>query len=67
MCHINIQLFSDGAVMVRLAWHVSGTWSKTDGTGGSNGGRIRFSPEATDLANKGLDVRINKDMTIFYK
>ncbi|KAJ3012506.1 UNVERIFIED_CONTAM: hypothetical protein HDU68_001162 [Siphonaria sp. JEL0065] len=45
-----------GPVLVRLAWHSAGTYSKHDGTGGSNGATMRFAPESTDGANAGLDV-----------
>jgi len=45
-----------GPTFVRLAWHASGTYSKVDNTGGSDGGRIRHSPEAKWGANAGLDV-----------
>eukprot|EP00741_Cyanophora_paradoxa_P013390 tig00020685_g12929.t1 len=43
-----------GPTYVRLAWHLSGTFDKKDGSGGSAGGRIRHSPEAAWGANKGL-------------
>ena len=40
---------------VRLAWHCAGTYSKEDGgSGGSNGARMRHSPEAKWGANAGL-------------
>jgi len=39
---------------VRLAWHASGTFDKNDGTGGSDGATMRFDPERSDPANKGL-------------
>jgi len=47
-------------MMVRLAWHASGTYDKTTGTGGSNGATMHFAPEITDGANKGLS--ISRDM-----
>ena len=34
-----------GPTLVRLGWHASGTYSKADGTGGSNGATMRFCPE----------------------
>lgn len=48
-----------GPVLVRLAWHASGTYSKKDGTGGSNGAKMRFFPEAFHGANNGLSVARN--------
>ena len=39
---------------VRLAWHCAGTYSKADNSGGSDGARMRFNPEATWGANAGL-------------
>lgn len=44
---------------VRLAWHCAGTYSKVDGSGGSNGARMRFDPEASWGANAGLGVARN--------
>lgn len=41
---------------VRLAWHSSGSYSKVDNSGGSNGARMRFNPEASWGANAGLGV-----------
>jgi hypothetical protein len=45
-------------MMVRLAWHASGTFDKnaTEKVGGSNGSTMRFAPESTDGANKGLHI-----------
>ncbi|KIJ49508.1 class II peroxidase [Sphaerobolus stellatus SS14] len=47
---------SYGPVLVRLAWHSSGTYDKNDNTGGSNYATMRFSPEALHGANNGLNV-----------
>lgn len=44
---------------VRLAWHASGTFDKSDTTannGGSDGATMRFEPESTDGANAGLGI-----------
>ncbi|KAK9249502.1 heme peroxidase [Lipomyces tetrasporus] len=45
---------SAGPVLVRLAWHASGTYDKKSGTGGSNGATMRYKLEASDEANNGL-------------
>lgn len=46
---------SIGPVLVRLAWHASGTYDKKTGTGGSNGATMRYHLEAADGANAGLE------------
>jgi len=46
-------------IIVRLAWHASGTFSKADGSGGSNGATMRFEPEQSEGANAGLDIARN--------
>lgn len=45
-----------GPVIVRLAWHASGTYSQFDHTGGSNGATMRFCPESRHAANNGLKI-----------
>lgn len=45
---------SYGPVLVRLAWHASGTYDELTGTGGSNGATMRFAPEGDHGANAGL-------------
>lgn len=45
---------SYGPVLVRLAWHASGTFDAMTGTGGSNGATMRFPPEGDHGANAGL-------------
>lgn len=47
---------SYGPVLVRLAWHTSGTYDKATGTGGSHGATMRFAPEANWGANAGLAI-----------
>lgn len=46
---------SIGPILVRLAWHASGTWDKVSQTGGSNGATMRYKMEANDGANAGLE------------
>eukprot|EP00404_Azadinium_spinosum_P004064 CAMPEP_0180463136 /NCGR_PEP_ID=MMETSP1036_2-20121128/24770_1 /TAXON_ID=632150 /ORGANISM="Azadinium spinosum, Strain 3D9" /LENGTH=351 /DNA_ID=CAMNT_0022469941 /DNA_START=57 /DNA_END=1112 /DNA_ORIENTATION=+ len=43
-----------GPLLVRLAWHSSGTFCKHTGTGGSGGATMRFEPEVSWGANAGL-------------
>ncbi|KAJ1469661.1 heme peroxidase [Baffinella frigidus] len=45
---------SIGPLLVRLAWHASGTYDVTTKTGGSDGATMRFTPEAAHGANAGL-------------
>ncbi|KAH8107887.1 heme peroxidase [Cristinia sonorae] len=47
---------SYGPVLLRLAWHASGTYDKETGTGGSNYATMRFHPESAHGANAGLNV-----------
>ena len=42
--------------MLRLAWHTSGTYDKSDNSGGSYGGTMIFAPEEFDPENAGLQV-----------
>lgn len=51
--------YDDGSlapVLIRLAWHASGTYNVKDGSGGSNYATMRFKPEASHGANNGLAV-----------
>jgi len=50
---------SYGPILIRLAWHASGTYDKETGTGGSNGATMRFSPEGSHPANTGLNTARN--------
>jgi len=45
---------SFGPVLIRLAWHASGTYDKIAKNGGSNGATMRFEPECKHGANAGL-------------
>ncbi|KAJ7693350.1 heme peroxidase [Mycena rosella] len=47
---------SYGPVILRLAWHASGTYDVESNTGGSNYATMRFEPESLHGANAGLDV-----------
>ena len=49
---------SRGPLFIRLAWHSSGSYSKIDGDGGSNGAAIRFPPERDWGGNKGLQLAV---------
>jgi cytochrome c peroxidase len=49
--------YDDGSyapVLLRLAWHSSGTYDAETKTGGSNGATMRFAPESGHGANAGL-------------
>lgn len=51
--------YDDGSlapVLIRLAWHASGTYDVKDNTGGSNYATMRFKPESEHGANNGLNV-----------
>ncbi|CAO3594739.1 unnamed protein product [Absidia cylindrospora] len=47
---------SYGPVLLRLAWHASGTYDVETKTGGSNSASMRFEPEASHGANNGLKI-----------
>jgi len=56
---LDVEGYDDGSygpLLVRLAWHASGTYDKATNTGGSNGATMRFPLEANDGANAGLDI-----------
>ncbi|GAA5876845.1 hypothetical protein JCM8547_002406 [Rhodosporidiobolus lusitaniae] len=46
---------SIGPVLVRLAWHASGTYDLETNTGGSNGAGMRYECEGGDPSNAGLE------------
>ncbi|KAG6874511.1 hypothetical protein C0995_010421 [Termitomyces sp. Mi166 len=47
---------SYGPLILRLAWHASGTYDKDTKTGGSNYATMRFEPESLHGANNGLNI-----------
>jgi len=51
--------YDDGSyapILIRLAWHASGTYDAKTKTGGSNGAGMRYEKEGGDGANAGLAV-----------
>lgn len=54
---LKLKDYDDGSVapvLLRLAWHSSGTFDKHSNTGGSNGAGMRWEKEGGDAANAGL-------------
>ncbi|KAJ7594524.1 heme peroxidase [Mycena floridula] len=54
--------YDDGSyapVILRLAWHASGTYDETTKTGGSNYATMRFAPESLHGANAGRFPSLN--------
>lgn len=43
-------------LLCRLAWHSSGTYDKSNNSGGSYAGTMIYSPESTDVGNNGLEL-----------
>jgi cytochrome c peroxidase len=50
---------SYGPLLVRLAWHSAGNFSRHDQTGGSGGATMRHAPESNHPGNAGLQVGRN--------
>lgn len=59
---LDVEGYDDGSygpILVRLAWHASGSYDAKTNSGGSNGATMRFPPESEFGANNGLLVARN--------
>ena len=51
--------YDDGSyapILIRLAWHASGTYDKQSKTGGSNGATMRFAPESGESSRSAIEL-----------
>lgn len=56
-----------GPLFIRIAWHLSGTYSKKLQNGGSQGGTIRLQGELQRSSNKGIATAVTALESIYKK